>query len=194
MTTHKTVFDKDFQIIPADKEFDYQKDLTAKLDKNETLFDQEIINEIVLWKVNRYANVDNDTLKLLNEIGTRSRELDIEKTRKILKTLIQKKGIQLPMASTILRFKNKNIYQIIDQRVYRIIYKDKKLKLKTHPNDKNLNDQVDLYIQYLKDLTEVCTKLKIPFDKSDRILFMADKRINKDIPLDNYSTQTKERK
>jgi len=194
MTTHKTVFDKEFQIILADKEFDYQKDLTAKLDKIETMFDQEIINEIILWKVNRYANVDNDTLKLLNEIGTTSRELDIEKTRKILKTLIQKKGIQLPMASTILRFKNKNIYQIIDQRVYRIIYKDKKLKLKTHPNDKNLNDQVDLYIQYLKDLTEVCTKLKIPFDKSDRILFMADKRINKDIPLDNYSTQTKERK
>jgi hypothetical protein len=191
MTTHKTVFDKEFQIILADKEFEYQKDLTAKLDKNETMFDQEIINEIILWKVNRYANVDNDTLKLLNDIGTTSTVLDIEKTRKILKMLIQKKGIQLPMASTMLRFKNKNIYQIIDQRVYRIIYKDKKLKLKTHLNDKNLNDQVDLYIQYLKDLTEVCEKLEIHFDESDRILFMADKRINKDIPLDNYSTQTK---
>jgi hypothetical protein len=191
MTTHKTVFDKEFQIILADKEFEYQKDLTAKLDKNETMFDQEIINEIILWKVNRYANVDNDTLKLLNDIGTTSTVLDIEKTRKILKMLIQKKGIQLPMASTMLRFKNKNIYQIIDQRVYRIIYKDKKLKLKTHLNDKNLNDQVDLYIQYLKDLTEVCEKLEIRFDESDRILFMADKRINKDIPLDNYSTQTK---
>jgi len=191
MTTHKTVFDKEFQIILADKEFDYQKDLTAKLDKNETVFNQEIINEIILWKVNRYANVDNDTLKLLNDIGTTSTVLDIEKTRKILKILIQKKGIQLPMASTMLRFKNKNIYQIIDQRVYRIIYKDKKLKLKTHLNDKNLNDQVDLYIQYLKDLTEVCKKLEIRFDESDRILFMADKRINKDIPLDNYSTQTK---
>jgi len=191
MTTHKTVFDKEFQIISADKEFDYQKDLTAKLDKNETMFDQEIINEIILWKVNRYANVDNDTLKLLNDIGTTSTVLDIEKTRKILKILIQKKGIQLPMASTMLRFKNKNIYQIIDQRVYRIIYKDKKLKLKTHLNDKNLNDQVDLYIQYLKDLTEVCKKLEIRFDESDRILFMADKRINKDIPLDNYSTQMK---
>jgi hypothetical protein len=155
------------------------------------MFDQEIINEIILWKVNRYANVDNDTLKLLNDIGTTSTVLDIEKTRKILKMLIQKKGIQLPMASTMLRFKNKNIYQIIDQRVYRIIYKDKKLKLKTHLNDKNLNDQVDLYIQYLKDLTEVCEKLEIRFDESDRILFMADKRINKDIPLDNYSTQTK---
>lgn len=188
MTTHKTVFDKDFQIVPTDIGFDYQKDLTEKLDNNAALFDQGIINEIVLWKVNRYVEVDNDTLKLLNDIDSNSTKIDIVKTRQILKTLIAKKGIQLPMASTILRFKNRNIYQIIDQRVYRIIYKDKKLKLKTYPNDKNLNTQIDLYIQYLKDLTEVCEKLKIPFDKSDRILFMADKRINKDISLDNYST------
>jgi len=190
--THKTIFDSDFQLVQADFEFEYQNDLTAKLDKTTSSFDQEIINEIVLWKVNRYANVDNDTLKLLNEIEPKSTELDIEKTRQVLKTLIQKKGIQLPMASTILRFKNKNIYQIIDQRVYRIIYNGKKLKLKTHLNDNNLNEQIDLYLQYLKDLKEVCKKIDIPFEKSDRILFMADKRINKNIPLDNYSTKTKE--
>ena len=35
------------------------------------------------------------------------------------------------------------------------------------------------YIKYLCDLSAICTDLKIPFDKSDRILFMADKRINK---------------
>ena len=32
----------------------------------------------------------------------------------------------------------------------------------------------------------ICTDLKIPFDKSDRILFMADKRINKKENLNNY--------
>ncbi len=90
-----------------------------------------------------------------------------------------------------IRFKNKNIYQIIDQRVYRVIYKDKKLKLKTHLNDKNLNHQIDLYIQYLKDLKKICRKLKIPFDKSDRILYMADKRINRNIILQNHSAKTK---
>jgi hypothetical protein len=194
MATHKTVFDNDFQLVPADQEFDYQTELTIKLDNITELFDQEIINEIVLWKVNRYASVDNDTLKLLNDIDPKATELDIEKTRKILKTLIQKKGIQLAMASTILRFRNKTIYQIIDQRVYRIIYKDKKLNLKTYPNDKNIEEQIDLYFQYLKDLKNACEKLKIPFDKSDRILFMADKRINKENPLDNYSTKGKEKK
>jgi hypothetical protein len=185
-TTHKTVFDNDFYIVQADNEFEYQTDLTAKLDKTTASFDQQIINEIVLWKVNRYASLDDDTLNLLNNIDPNATKLDIEKTREILNRLIKKKGIQLAMASTILRFRNKNIYQIIDQRVYRIIYKDKKLKLKTHPNEKNLNEQIELYFQYLKDLTDVCEKLKIPFDKSDRILFMADKRINKNISLDNY--------
>ncbi|MEB2776989.1 hypothetical protein SYJ56_16855 [Algoriphagus sp. D3-2-R+10] len=164
--------------------------MTLKLDKVATLFDQNIINEIVLWKINRYAHIDNDTLNLINDININSHELDINLTQKILKSLLKTKGIQLPMASTILRFKNKNIYQIIDQRVYRIIYKEKKLKLKTHSNDKNVNDQIELYFQYLKDLKDICDKHKIPFDKSDRILFMADKRINKDLKLDNYSTKT----
>lgn len=83
------------------------------------------------------------------------------------------------MASTILRYRNPNIYQIIDQRVYRVIYKNQILELNTYPSEKNLNFQIELYIKYLYDLSDICIDLKIPFDKSDRILFMADKRINK---------------
>ncbi|HNW54161.1 MAG TPA: hypothetical protein PKN21_07825, partial [Bacteroidales bacterium] len=107
----------------------------------------------------------------------------------ILKALLQTKGIQLPMASTILRFRNKNVYQIIDQRVYRIINSDKKLKLNLYQNDKNLAEQVELYLNYLSDLRIFCSKQNKPFENIDRILFMADKRINKEIPLDNYSTK-----
>lgn len=90
------------------------------------------------------------------------------------------------MASTILRFRNKNIYQIIDQRVYRIIYKEKKIKLTQYLNDTNKNMQIELYLQYLKDLHKVCSQFNIPFNNSDRILFMADRRINKGYKLDNY--------
>ena len=186
MTTHKTVFDTDFQIVETDCIFDYQTDLTAQLDKQATAFDQNVINEIVLWKVNRYASIDSDILQLVNNIERNSNQLDTDNTKKILQGLLNTKGIKLPMASTILRFRNKNIYQIIDQRVYRIIYKDKKLKLTQYLNDTNMNMQIELYLQYLKALTEVCKKLNIPFDKSDRILFMADRRINKNHKLDNY--------
>ena len=90
------------------------------------------------------------------------------------------------MASTILRYRNPNIYQIIDQRVYRVIYENQILELNTYPSDKNLNFQIELYIKYLYDLSAICTDLKILFDKSDRILFMADKRINKKENLNNY--------
>jgi thermostable 8-oxoguanine DNA glycosylase len=186
MTKHKTIFDLDFQIVDTDYNFNYQTDLTARLDQQTTAFDQNIINEIVLWKVNRYANIDTNTLQLVNSIDSNATTIDTDNTKKILQELLNTKGIKLPMASTILRFKNKNIYQIIDQRVYRIIYKDKKLKLTQYLNDTNMAMQIELYLQYLKDLADVCKKINIPFDKSDRILFIADRRINKDHKLDNY--------
>ncbi len=182
----KTVLDKNFQLDKSDFEFNYQIELTKKLDNTSSSFDQNIINEIVLWKVNRYAEVENNLLTLLNSIDPNDKEIDLEKTKNILKALISKNGIQLAMASTILRFRNKNIYQIIDQRVYRIIYRGKKLKIKTYSSEKNINDQIELYVQYLKDLRSICRQLNIPFSSADRILYMADKRINNEIKLENY--------
>lgn len=188
MNKIKTVFDNNFKIHESDKDFKYQELLTKKLDKYESNLDQSIINEIVLWKVNRYVSIDADTLELLNKIDSKSNEIDIEQTNEILIALLQTKGIQLPMASTILRFRNNKIYQIIDQRVYRIIYENKKLKLSSYQSKNNLKHQIELYLQYLIDLKNICIKLNIDFHDSDRILYKADKRINFDIQLDNYST------
>jgi hypothetical protein len=42
--------------------YSFQPILTDKLDSNKSVFDQATINEIVLWKVNRYAEVSNDSL------------------------------------------------------------------------------------------------------------------------------------
>ena len=144
------------------------------------------MNEIVLWKVNRYAEFDSILISLINSVQRYQTEIDIEKTKLILRGLLNTNGVQLAMASTILRFRNPGIYQIIDQRVYRIIYKNQELKLNTYLSEKNLNYQIDLYLKYLKDLKKVCSDLDIPFDKSDRILFMADRRINKELKLKNY--------
>jgi hypothetical protein len=189
MTEHKTIFDVDFGLQSADFTFDYQPELTDKLDNLNTPFGQEDINEIVLWKVNRYAPVSNETLFLLNQLNPDAMDMEIELTKSILKALLGTKGVQLPMASTILRFKNKNIYQIIDQRVYRIIYKGKKLKLNSYLTEKNIDDQIQLYLDYLVDLRLVCKRLDIEFKLADRILYTADRRINKDIPLDNYASR-----
>jgi hypothetical protein len=182
----KTIFDSDFKIISDDYEFKYQESLTKKLDSSTENFNQEKLNEIVLWKVNRYAEFDKNLIDLINSIDKNETEINIDKTKEILKGLLKTNGVQLAMASTILRYKNPNIYQIIDQRVYRVIYENQILDLNTYPSEKNLNFQIDLYIKYLFDLNKICSDLEIPFDKSDRILFMADKRINKKEKLKNY--------
>ncbi|PNW28793.1 hypothetical protein BKP44_07410 [Formosa algae] len=135
-------------------------------------FNQELINEIVLWKTNRYAELDNETLNLINKIDRKSEIIDSDLTGEILMHLLKTKGIRLPMASTILRFRNPKIYQIIDQRVYRMIY-GTELKLKT-----NINDNIIQYLDYLTALRNVCNVYQIPFSESDRILYEYDKRMN----------------
>lgn len=77
------------------------------------------------------------------------------------------------MASTILRFKNPALYQIIDQRVYRILY-GYEFKL---PH--NIENQIDKYLQYLKDLRLASKTYGFAFEDADRILFIADREINK---------------
>lgn len=190
MPEHKTVFDNNFKVDEADTIFNYQKELTPILDLKNSDFDQQIINEILLWKLNRYAKISSQALDLINEIDTSTDEINEDLTREVLKQLLLTKGIQLPMASTILRFRNKKIYQIIDQRVFRIIYPGKKLKINPILNVKNISIQVDLYIQYLNDLKKVCHQFRIEFENVDRILYMADKRINSNIPLENYANRT----
>ena len=188
----KSIKDSDFQLLkPNDDEFKYQEALTKKLDSLADNFDQATLNEIVLWKVNRYAELKPELINELNSIKKTDTTIDEELTRTILRRLLGTKGIQLPMASTILRFKNPKIYQIIDQRVFRIIYGEK-LNLGYNQNNKRTEEQISIYLKYLTYLREVSKKLKIEFELSDRILFMADRRLNKDVSLDNYSNKTKD--
>ena len=157
--------------------YNYQNELTIKLDSYSGDFNQEIINEVVLWKVNRYAQIDPDTMDVINSIDKKSTTLDADFTRKLLSELIDTKGIKLPMASTILRFKNPNVYQIIDQRVHRFIM-GVELKLPY-----NVDDQIDLYLEYLKELKKTCKDKNIVFKDADRILYELDKKYNADLKI-----------
>ena len=184
--THKTIFDKEFQFVDDDFIYNYQPELTKRLDNITKQIDQNIINEIILWKVSRYALVDSETLILLNSVKRKSTNLDEEKTRMILRKLIKIKGIKLAVASTILRFINKYTFQIIDQRVYRIINPDKNLEKESCIKHQDIEGQIDLYLNYLKDLKKYCGEYKIKFEDADRVFYMADKRINKAIKLENH--------
>lgn len=177
-----------FEISPTENDFDissfkYQVELTKKLDKLNTDFNQEILNEIILWKVNRYAEFDNETITLLNKINPKDENLQRQLTGDILLSLLSKeqKGVRLAMASTILRFRNPKVYQIIDQRVYRFIYGEEL----NYPEN-NINLQIHIYLNYLDKLKEVCEKYSIKFEEADRILYKMDKLYNSKLKLKGY--------
>ncbi|WKN31229.1 hypothetical protein PZB74_19960 [Porifericola rhodea] len=172
----KIVNQKVLQTLAYD--YKYQKGLTEELDKLEGNFDHAIIHQIVLWKVNRYPEFTDETLALLNKIDIQDSLLNEQLTKEVLLKMLSCKGIGLPMASTILRFKNPNIYQIIDQRVYRVIF-GKKLVLPTQSEK-----LVELYFSYLEELRKTCESYQIVFNKSDRILYELDKVINADVKID----------
>ncbi|OQP66583.1 hypothetical protein A3860_13970 [Niastella vici] len=164
-------------------DYDYQPLLTIKLDQaHSQTFTQELINEIVLWKINRYAQINPETLESLNSEVLKNNILDTEFTRHILKALLKTPGIRLPMASTILRFRNPNVYQIIDQRAYRILY-GSELRSTDPRNDKVIDQQILHYLNYLEKLRITAGERSWSFSEMDRILYMLDLKHNKNIPI-----------
>lgn len=175
----ETIFDIDITEEDLRNEnYSFQPKLTTRLDEISSDFNQEIINQIVLWKVNRYSEIDKNTLDLLNQIKNQDIVFNEELTKRVLKELLATKGIQLPMATTILRFKNPKIFQIIDQRVYRFIMGE---NLPTYFG--TIEKQITLYFEYLKKLKSVCEEKQISFQLSDRIIYELDKKHNKDLKI-----------
>ncbi|PUB28155.1 hypothetical protein C8J95_10899 [Elizabethkingia sp. YR214] len=153
-------------------DFNYQEELTKKLDNKQDEFTYETFLEIILWKTNRYPKVNNDLIFKINKLR---KEYDEALADDILIKLLEAKGFDLPMASTLLRFINPDQFQIIDQRVYRLLYGEE-LKIPFSKSKK-----INLYKEYIVYLKSVCDNYKIPFSQSDRILYLLDKhpKVNK---------------
>ena len=172
-------------LLDRDRVYAYQRELTQRLDGHTGDFDQTVLNEITLWKVNRYPVIDSGVISQLNEIKKTDRAYNEKIVRDLLNRLLACRGVQLPMASTYLRFKNPSLFQIIDQRVYRVLY-GKVMVLPGAYNAVNRMKLVDIYFDYLREIRTRCETLGIPFEEADRILYNADKRINKATRLKNY--------
>ncbi len=156
------------------KDYRYQRNLTPKLDVlDASPFDQAVVNEVVLWKVNRYAPLEPKALAALNTLA----RTDFGKHRDaetVLDLLLRQPGIDLPMASTLLRFRNPKTFQIIDRRAYRAITGDEYLLYATSGRKK----KTDLYFKYLDDLIALAKDKGINFQELDRILYVFDKQEN----------------
>lgn len=140
---------------------------------------RDIINQIVLWKLNRMVKVDKGTLKSLLSLKDSIKSVDeIDKSRKLLKKLLKSKGMRLPMASTVLHFFNPDVFPIIDQRAYRELYKDEYKELSS------IDEKVALYIDYVKDCVSFYKEYlegKIPFADIDKYLYLKDRESGKKV-------------
>ena len=173
----KTISDLDITNYDIYDKNEYQTKLTAKLDKGINELNQDILNEIVLWKVNRYSKLDSSLFDRLNRLDEITNK---DELKNLISELIGQKGIGLPMASTILRFLNPDRFQIIDQRAFRVIYGRRLI------TPKPKEEQANLYLEYLDKLKQICKENSIPYLKADRILYYIDREENKEIKLSNY--------
>ena len=167
-----TEFDGDLEKFLA--EYCYQPELTKRLDLlRHKSFSQETINEIVLWKVNRYVRIDNSALQELENLK-KLKAGEHKDSISVLPSLLEIRGIDLPMASTILRFLNPMVFQIIDRHAYRAIYgQDYPLNSTSAPERKTR-----VYFDYLDQLIYLCQNKSLDFQTIDRLLYMFDKRTN----------------
>lgn len=150
-------------------------DRISKVDKSNYRENKDIINEIVLWKINRRPRVEEDLIDAIYEleyIKSPKEAASSEMTKQVVTKLLCSKGLQLPMASTVLHFYFPNVFPIIDQRAYRELYGEDypKTTVKTET-------LVSLYVKYIADCYDYQQKncSDIPFAKIDKILYQLDK-------------------
>lgn len=155
----------------------FQPELTAKLDalKADDV-DEQTLLEIVLWKLNRYPRLTPpllDDLKAVASLKPRQHR----DANAVLCELLASPGIRLPIASTILRFLNPDVFQIIDDRAFRVLCPGQPL-YPTKPAgsanlDRYLKNSTRIYFEYLDDLHAVVSD-RLPFKVADRILYQLD--------------------
>ncbi|TGL80874.1 hypothetical protein [Leptospira yasudae] len=156
--------------------YSYQTEVTQKLDNlNIEEFNRESLYEIILWKLDRSVDISSEFIQELKFIATiKAREHF--KAHALLEKLLRISGIALPMASTILRFLNPKVFQIIDDRAFRVVFPTGTKKYPTKPsplNDSYIENSIKIYFEYLDTLHSLCSE-RLPFHLADRILYQLD--------------------
>lgn len=163
---------------------------------------QLLLRKIVLWKLNRIIEVDDEKLKGLKSLMLNLKQddyLQSEELKNTLFELLECRGVGLPMLSTILHFYRPDLFPIIDKRALR------QLEIwRRNPDDLWLLDQIppdlfyykrlnstkistlvnvyEWYIQTCREFYDLeCSGHNILFNDVDKILYQIDK--DKNIPL-----------
>jgi hypothetical protein len=165
------------------EEYEFQPLLTAELDLIQPSdLDLETVYKIVLWKLDRFPQITDEQVTRLKELS-RLKPKEHKKAKNLLEDLLKTPGIALPMASTILRFVNPKVFQIIDDRAYRMAFPD---ATETYPSKPvkitagYLAKSTRIYFEYLDELHRISSD-KLPFQLADRILYQLDKKMGNKI-------------
>jgi len=162
--------------------YNYLPELTAKLKRIcRRPLNDGLLNQIVLWKVNRYAEIDDDLLQRMNLLAKVKPGMHT-KAEDVLLCLLSCKGFNLPMATTILRFLNPDTFQIIDRRAYRAVYPEEypRCLSTTKKDEKVRKDKVRRYFLYLDKLRTLCRQRgDLEFRTADEALYQYDKDTNR---------------
>jgi len=171
-TTKATEFDGDLDEFLH--EYKYQPNLTARLDTLEMLqFTQGLVNEIVLWKLDRFVQFSDELLRGIESVkGLHPGEH--RNAESLIDSLLIVHGVDLPMASTLLRFRNPSVFQIIDRHAYRAVY-GSKFPLYSSMSPKR---KIGVYFDYIDELITLCGQKKVRFETIDRVLYQFDKDKN----------------
>ena len=125
----------------------------------------------MLWKVNRYAALSSEALEALNSV-VGLQPGSHRAARDVILALLGERGVDLSMASTLLRFRNPSTFQIIDRHAYRALY----------GNDLRLRGsklrKAELYLGYLDSLLELAHAKNVEFRTLDRVLYEFDRQKN----------------
>jgi len=157
------------------EKYSFQSTLTTHLDSlDSSKLNREKLYEIVLWKLNRFPKIDDALIEDLRSLSSLSNG-EHRNSKIVLMRLLVCKGVALPMASTIFRFCNPNVFQIIDDRVYRVLFPTER-KYPAKPvkiTNQYTESSVNVYFNYLDKLLEICDA-SLPFKDADRILYQLD--------------------
>jgi hypothetical protein len=155
-------------------DYKFQPALTSVLDAiGNRPFDQSLINEMVLWKLDRYAPIEEDLLVQLNQI-TQMHQGDHRRAQDLLSRLLEQPGVDLAMASTLLRFRNPQVFQIIDRHAYRAVYGARYPLFPASSKAK----KIETYFNYIDELIDLAREKQVDFSVIDRLLYVFDKQEN----------------
>ena len=181
--TYKFDLNKD-DLKEYTREYNYNPNEKVKLNKlsleikdnDERHLSIEDLRRIVLWKLNRIIDIDESLIFKLDKLA-KSREQNLEnpEIREIIEKLLNSRGVQLPMASTILKFLHSDMFPIIDVRAYRVLFGKKKNL------GGNYKGKFEIYLKYIEKIREISKKTGIPFNEIDEGLYQLDKEKNKKI-------------